>query len=558
MNTNTEPQTISKILRLGMISILVVFLFGLSVQPVQSLMAGYSLTWSVWISAPVKLVVCWENPSAAEPYDGEVDQTSGATRREWARLAVKNSWERHARVIFIGWEPCQDELNPEDPPHTLGPRRPGTLDENLKVNISYSGASNNWGHGSWGDYQQQGVTINLHCGAYPNLKSCIEYLAIHEFGHTLGYYHEEERDDWPTNIPGCPKQTHAPADPWWPIPTEMDFGAPDPTSVMAYCSGWPTNLSPRDITGAQHLYTRRIPGTMLSIPGSLCLSGHANEANGSGTFGWDCDEANNDQEWIYDRSNYSLSIVWPGDPQQKQRCLDVDTNTYSKVQIWDCHYGQNQQWLFRNVELRGYGGLCLTRPDQGIGPVTIQTCTGTTKQSWQLEPGGLSNTFNIKSDTGDLCLEASNIVGSAFEVDFCSPSKVFLPLITRGGGTLTAWFTQQNLNSLAVVPQQTRDFYLLPGGQLGIPNEGGSSLCMDVVDVLDSDYLNGLGGPVSGQTVQAFTCLAGQYNQRWNLSGNVISGEKCLTVTGNLTKNGAIAAVTSCNGSNEQTWDYYW
>lgn len=555
----SEPQTINKILRFGILSLLVVFLFSLSAQPVQSIMAGYGLTWSVWISAPVKLVVCWENPSAAEPYDGEVDQTSGATRREWARLAVKSSWERYARVIFVGWEECADESNAADPPHTLGPRRPGTLDENLKVNISYSGASNNWGHGSWGDYQQQGVTINLHCGAYPNLKSCIEYLAIHEFGHTLGYYHEEERDDWPTNIPGCPKQTHDPADPWWPIPTELDFGAPDPTSVMAYCSGWPTNLSPKDITGVQHLYTRRIPGTVLSVPGALCLSSHANGENGSTTFGWECDEAYNDQEWIYDRSEYSLSIVWPDDPLQKQRCLDVDTNTYSKVQLWDCHYGTNQQWSFKHVELRGYGGLCLTRPNQGLGSVSMQTCTGGSNQLWQLEPGSLVDTFKIKSDTGGLCLAASSTVGAAINVDFCvPPEQVFLPLISRSGGTLTTWIDQSPQNVPLAISQQTRDFYLMAGGQIGIPNNGGSDLCADVADVWDSDFLSGLGGPVSGQSVQTFTCYPAQYNQRWNLTGNLVSGEKCLTITGSRTKNGAGAAVTSCNGTLDQSWDYYW
>lgn len=556
MKMETEPQAINRMTRFGVLSLLVMFLLSLSVKPVQSIMAGYGLTWSVWINAPVKLVVCWENPSAADPLGGEIDQTSGAIRREWVRLAVKNSWERYARVLFVGWEQCKDEASAEDPPHTLGPRRPGTLDENLKVNISSSGASNNWGHGSWGDYQQSGVTLNLHCN-YPSLKSCIEYLAIHEFGHTLGFYHEEERVDWPTDIPGCPKQTHPVTDPWWPIPTEMDFGAPDPTSIMAYCSDWPTSLSPKDITGVQHLYTRRIPGTVLSVPGSLCLSGHANGQNGSGTFGWECDEANNDQEWIYDRSKYSLSIVWPEDPLHK-RCLDVDTNTYSKVQIWDCNDGQNQQWSFKHVELRGYGGLCITQPAQGLGPVSIQTCTGSTKQLWQLEPGGLTNTFKIKSDSGGFCLEASNLVGSAFEVDFCSPIRVFLPLITRTSGTLITEFNQPTLDSLAVVNQQTRDFYLLPGGQLGVPNDGGASLCMDVADVVDSDYITGKGGPVSGQAVQVFSCLANQYNQRWNLTGNIISGEKCLTVSGDRTKNGAGTAVGNCNGSDEQIWDYYW
>ena len=557
MKNESEPLNVPWWLRFGILSIFVIFLLSLSVQPVQSIMAGYGLTWSILISAPVKLTVCWEIPSAAEPLSLEADQTSGAIRREWVRLALKNSWERYARVIFVGWEQCTDEANAADPPYTLGPRRPGTLDENLKIEIAYSGSSHNWGHGSWGDYKKSGVTLNLHC-SYPSLKSCIEYLTIHEFGHTLGFYHEEERSDWPTNIPNCPRQTHPPSDPWWPIPTEMRFGAPDPTSVMAYCSDWPTKLSPKDITGVQHLYTRRNPGTLLSVPASLCLSGHANGQNGSGTFGWECDEAYQDQDWVYDRSKFALSIVWPADPQQTRRCLDVDTNTYSKVQIWDCHYGQNQQWSFKNVELRGYGGLCITRPNQGPGPVIMEACSGSPEQLWRIEPGTISETFNIKSNNGVMCLSTTPISGADISVDYCSPpAKVFLPLISKSSGTLST-VSSQTKELPTLIPLPVRDFYLIPGGQIGLSGAAGAGLCADVADVWDSDFLQGIGGPSSSQRVQVFSCYLSQYNQRWNLTGNVVSGEKCLSVTGSKTINGAGTAVMTCNDSDDQKWDYYW
>ena len=558
MKTKFAEPSIGKWLRFGILTALILVALGLTSQPVQSLMAGHGLMWSVWVTAPVKLVVCWENPSAADPLGGEADQTSGALRREWVRMAVKRNWERYARVIFVGWGECQNESTAATPPWTLGPRRPGTEDENLKVNISYSGASNNWGHGSWGDYQKSGVTLNLHC-TYPSLKSCIEYLAIHEFGHTLGFYHEEERADWPANIPNCPKQTYAPSDPWWPIPTELPYGAPDPSSVMAYCSNYPTSLSPKDISGIQKTYMRRQPGTLLSVPGSLCLSGHANNLNGDVTFGWECNEANNDQEWIFDREKASLSIVWPPDPSQKQRCLDVDTNTYSKVQIWDCHYGANQQWSFRRVEIHGYGGLCLTRPNGGTGPVDMQTCAGSPEQLWRLEPGVLTDSFKVRSETGDYCLVASDIAGTAVAVDSCIPKlKVFLPLITNGVGRISTQFINSANPNASILKEQTRDFYLVPGGQLGVPTSGPNTLCVDVADVWDDDFRAGQGGPAVGQKVQVFQCYINQLNQRWNLSGDIVSGEKCLAVTGNRTFNGAGTAVSSCNNGIEQNWDYYW
>jgi hypothetical protein len=215
---------------LGLASLLVAIGFLIPLSSASALMGGQGLMWTVLPSAPVPLVVCWENPDAANPLPGELDQTSGAQRREYVRLALKHTWEHEARIIFTGWNTCQNEASATAPPHTLGPRRPGTLDENLKVYITTGGGGQNPGHGSWGDYQKQGIILNLHCGN----QACIEYLAIHEFGHALGFYHEEERGDWPTNIPNCPKQTYEnPIPPWWPVPTELRWGAPDRDSVMA-------------------------------------------------------------------------------------------------------------------------------------------------------------------------------------------------------------------------------------------------------------------------------------------------------------------------------------
>jgi hypothetical protein len=506
---------------------------------VSALIGGEGLMWSVASDAPITLVVCWENPQLGDFHS-----------REWARLALKRSWERYARVIFTGWKTCKDEGSPISPPHTLGPRRPGVGDENIKIHINTSGGGQNPAHGSWGDHQQSGVILNLYCS-----QACVEHLAIHEMGHALGFYHGEERGDWPSP-PGCPQQTHSPSWPWWPIPTERRWGEPDVDSTMAYCSGTSTELSPIDIAGVQRAYERRLPGTVLSPVASLCLAAHAALPNGDRAFGWECDEALDDQEWKFDPVWNSLHIKEPGGGLA--RCLDVDTNNYTDVQIWNCHYGPNQQWRFRNVLLRGYGGLCLTRPNAGPGAVTMETCTGADTQLWRLEKGDFWGTMRFRAEKANLCLEATGVKFSSVRAEACYRNfEVYLPLAaTRMTAGPVRAVGAAGAGSLH--PEGGgQDFYLTEGGQVKLPNVS-TDWCFDVQDVWDSDFRDGEGGPEPGQRVQVFGCLSSQLNQRWNLTGDIVSGGKCLGLSGSGEFNGAPAVVGTCDDSDVQDWDYYW
>jgi hypothetical protein len=530
---------------LAIVIVATVSFLGL-VPLVSALMGGYGFMWSVLPDEPVTLDVCWENPSPAD-----------ATAREWVRLALKRSWERYARVIFVGWDECENEENAADPPHTYGPRRPGKVDENIKIEIRNTGGGQNPAHGSWGDYEQHGLWLNLYCGS----RTCVEHLAIHEFGHALGYYHGEERKDW--NIPGCDEQwsSYPPSiPPWWPVPTEKRYGDPDPDSVMAYCSGWSTELSPKDITGAQRYYQRHLPGTVLSAVASLCLAAHANDLdNGERAFGWACDEAHDDQEWIYDRIKQSLHIQWPYAPLPP-RCLDVDTNNYSRVQAWDCHYGANQQWQFRRVLLKGYGDLCLTRSLAGPGPVTMEECAGTDNQLWRLESGGLPGFMRFRAENRYLCLATTGGVGSTVVAETCyGTHQIYLPLVLAGGGNRSSMPETGTDTGTRRVTAGGQDFYLRPGGQIRLASVGGgSSLCLDVHDVWNQQFVSGQGGPAPGQRVQVFDCYDSQLNQHWNLTGDIVSVNKCLTLIDDNTANGAKAAVSRCDGSLDQDWDYYW
>jgi len=537
---------------IGWISILALAIQFPLFSTAQALMGGNGLMWTVWQSEPLEVVVCWENPSAADPLVGEIDQTSGLQRREWVRLALKRSWEREARINFVGWQQCQNETNPATPPHTFGPRRPGTADENIKINIKTTcECGQNSGHGSWGDYQQEGVTLDLHC----NSQSCmenIEYLAIHEIGHVLGFYHGEERSDW--NIAGCAQQTYSPSYPWWPVPTERLWGKPDRDSIMAYCSGGPTSLSPIDVAGVQRAYGRHLPGTLLSLPGSLCLSAHANAANGDPAFGWACDENLDDQEWEFDVTKGSLYIQSPSDPLNTRRCLDVDSTNYNDVQIWDCLNSENQQWQFKQTMVRGYGGLCLTRST--TGPLTMQPCTGAYNQMWQVEKSQTDGFVRLRAESANQCLTLDGESGSFAKVTPCSPSRIFAPIMVEPTTTANKKVAMVHLPGKPLTG--VRDFYLGAGGSLYVPGPMSSSLCLDVRDAWNSDFINGTGGPIAGQAVQFFTCYTDQLNQKWSFSGHLVSENKCLSLSGNAVNNGASAIVTDCSTSNTQNWDYIW
>jgi hypothetical protein len=485
-------------------------------------LSANGLSWSSDSRAPLNLVVCWENPDAAEPLSGETARASGSLRREWARLALKQSWERVGRVVFSGWGTCQNEQNAVNPPHTLGPRRPGLGDENLKVFITSTGASQNAGHGSWGDHQKSGIRLNLHCNRSSNadLRACITYLAMHEFGHALGLYHEEERNDWPETIPGCPRQEHDPSAPWWPIPGPRLFGAFDRGSVMAYCSGQPQQLTEQDVVTIQSLYGRHLPGTLVAPHAGLCLAAHADAGNGAPVFGWECDEAKDDQEWIYDARNQSLSLRNAAAPSQR-RCLDVDTNTQSKVQLWDCTGQRNQQWVFHSTDLRGYGGLCLRQDGNRI--VTTNCDAGLS--SWEVLPAGRSGRVQLKLNGQNLYITAAAQVGG------------------------NAAFAPRNARMI-------QEFVLASGGQIKLPD---TNLCLDFRDVRQIDFLNGKGGPRPGLTLQSFTCLPDQFNQRFAFWGMIRSQNRCLTRAQGASANGANVIATDCYANvPENKWEYWW
>lgn len=181
---------------------------------------AYVLMDSVWLKP--QIYVCWENPS-----------TQFQSQMSLVREEVASTWERESKLQFTGWEKCAAE------------------NRGIRIQIDDSGPHTK-GLGRELDGKANGMVLNFTFGNWSQSCQgkrdyCVKVIAGHEFGHAIGFAHEQNRPDVPGECQEPPQGGNG----------DKLLTPYDEHSIMNYCNAkWNNDgkLSKLDTEAVRKLY----------------------------------------------------------------------------------------------------------------------------------------------------------------------------------------------------------------------------------------------------------------------------------------------------------------